>query len=125
MISRVRGVLVRRDLGAVEIMTSGGVTYEIEIPLSVYERLPAEGADIELRTYQVVREDSNTLYGFIDHSGRLGEYKLTDGTKAVSSYRRPHTLYLLETFKIKAGKIARIEAVFTTVPYKMPYPAAK
>jgi Holliday junction DNA helicase RuvA len=70
MISRVKGVLVRRDLGSVEIMTAGGVTYEIEIPLSVYERLPAEGADIELRTYQVVREDSNTLYGFIDQSGR-------------------------------------------------------
>jgi holliday junction DNA helicase RuvA len=70
MISRVKGVLVRRDLGAVEIMTSGGVTYEIEIPLSVFERLPAEGTELELRTYQVVREDSNTLYGFIDAAGR-------------------------------------------------------
>jgi holliday junction DNA helicase RuvA len=70
MISRVRGVLVRRDIGSVEIMTAGGVAYEIEIPLSVYERLPGEGADLELRTYQVVREDSNTLYGFIDQSGR-------------------------------------------------------
>src|SRR5690349_21793198 len=70
MISRVKGVLVRRDLGAVEIMTPGGVAYEIEIPLSVFERLPAEGSELELRTYQVVREDSNTLYGFVDAAGR-------------------------------------------------------
>ncbi len=70
MISRVKGTLVRRDVGSVEIMTGGGVAYEVEIPLSVFERLPAEGTEIELRTYQVVREDSNTLYGFIDQAGR-------------------------------------------------------
>jgi Holliday junction DNA helicase RuvA len=65
MISRVRGQLVRRDLGAVEIETPGGLTYEITIPLTVYERLPREGADIELRTFQVVREDGMELYGFV------------------------------------------------------------
>jgi Holliday junction DNA helicase RuvA len=70
MISRIRGVLVRRDLAAVEVMTAGGVAYEIEIPLSVFERLPAEGSELELRTYQVVREDSTTLYGFLDQGGR-------------------------------------------------------
>lgn len=46
-------------------MTAGGVAYEIEVPLSVYERLPAEGAPVELRTYQVVREDGVVLYGFL------------------------------------------------------------
>jgi Holliday junction DNA helicase RuvA len=66
MISRVRGTLLRRDLSVVEILTAGGVTYEIEIPLPVYERLPREGADVDLRTVQVVREDAVTLYGFLD-----------------------------------------------------------
>jgi Holliday junction DNA helicase RuvA len=47
-------------------MTTGGVAYEIEVPLSVYERLPKEGDEVELRTVQVVREDSLTLYGFLD-----------------------------------------------------------
>lgn len=51
-------------------MTSGGVAYEIEVPLSVYERLPREGADVELRTLQVVREDGITLYGFLDAGER-------------------------------------------------------
>ena len=70
MISRIRGVLVRRDLGIVEVQTQGGVTYEIEIPLTVYERLPREGADIELLTHQVVREDALTLFGFLHATER-------------------------------------------------------
>src|SRR5690606_15869112 len=70
MISRIRGVLLRRDAGTVEIMTAGGVAYEIEVPLTVYERLPGEGADVELRTMQVVREDAVALYGFLDELDR-------------------------------------------------------
>ena len=71
MISRVHGKLVRRDLGSIEVMTSGGVAYEMLIPLSVFERLPREGADVELRTYHVVREDSAELFGFLEHSERM------------------------------------------------------
>jgi Holliday junction DNA helicase RuvA len=70
MISRVHGRLVRRTMGVVEIMTTGGVAYEIEVPLTVLERLPADGAEIELRTAQIVREDSVTLYGFLDAPSR-------------------------------------------------------
>ncbi len=70
MISRIRGTLLRRDLTACEILTSGGVAYEVEIPLSVFERLPKEGVDIELRTYQLFREDAQTLYGFLEEIER-------------------------------------------------------
>ena len=61
-------------------------------------------------------------YGFIDHSGALGDYALTDGTKASSPVRRPHSYYLAEAFKIRDGAIEQVEAVFHTVPYKMPSP---
>jgi holliday junction DNA helicase RuvA len=70
MISRVRGTLVRRDLGIAEVATPGGVTYELEIPLTVYERLPREGSEVELRAYQVVREDAIELFGFIEPGER-------------------------------------------------------
>ena len=70
MISRIRGTLLRRDLGVVEVMTSSGVAYEISIPLTVYERLPREGADIELRTWLVVREDGHELFGFLEAGER-------------------------------------------------------
>ncbi len=66
MISRVRGTLLRRDVGIAEILTASGIAYEIEIPVTVYERLPTEGSDVELRTVHVVREDAQTLYGFLE-----------------------------------------------------------
>ncbi|HUP88280.1 MAG TPA: Holliday junction branch migration protein RuvA [Longimicrobiales bacterium] len=71
MISRVHGKLVRRDLGSVEVMTPGGVAYEIFIPLTVFERLPREGGEVELRTHHVVREDAAELFGFLDNSERM------------------------------------------------------
>jgi hypothetical protein len=60
--------------------------------------------------------------GFIDHEGRLGEFKLTDGTTKTPIFRRPHSFVLLEAFKIRSGKIQQIEAVFITVPYNMSSP---
>lgn len=65
MISRVRGTLVSRDTDRIEIATSGGLVYEVEVPVTVAGRLPAVGADVEIRTAHVVREDSATLYGFL------------------------------------------------------------
>ncbi len=66
MISRLRGTLVSKEPGRIELETGGGVVYEVEIPLSILERLPPEGSPIEIRTLQVVREDSATLYGFLE-----------------------------------------------------------
>ncbi|CAN5301028.1 Holliday junction branch migration protein RuvA [soil metagenome] len=70
MISRLRGTLLTRDLERVEVMTVGGIAYEVWVPLPALERLPRAGEEVELRTYQVVREDSLTLYGFPDEAGR-------------------------------------------------------
>ena len=66
MISRLKGILVTRDPSAVEVETEGGVVYEVEVPLTVLERLPSPGNPVELRTAQVVTETSAALYGFID-----------------------------------------------------------
>ena len=67
MIRRIKGKLVTRELDYIEIETAGGVVYEVQIPLSILERLPKPPSDgFEIRTLQVVREDSLTLYGFIE-----------------------------------------------------------
>ena len=66
MISRLRGKLLSRDLSNVEVETTGGVVYEVEVPLKVQERLPPVGSDVELRIFQVVREDSVALFGFLE-----------------------------------------------------------
>jgi Holliday junction DNA helicase RuvA len=70
MISRIKGVLVSNDLDRVEVETAGGLVYRIDVPLTVLERLPAVGSAVELRTVYVVREDSATLYGFVEESER-------------------------------------------------------
>lgn len=64
MIALVRGVLTDRDGETITIQTAGGVGYEVTVPLGVYERLPAAGAQVALHTDLVVREDGWTLYGF-------------------------------------------------------------
>lgn len=66
MISRIRGTLTERDLDRVEVMTAGGVGYDISIPRTVYSRLPGAGEEIELQTFQVVREDAVLLFGFVE-----------------------------------------------------------
>jgi Holliday junction DNA helicase RuvA len=66
LISRIRGELIVRDLERVEVMTSGGVAYEISIPTTVFERLPRLGEQVTLRTYHLVREDAVMLFGFLD-----------------------------------------------------------
>jgi Holliday junction DNA helicase RuvA len=71
MISRIRGTLLRKEIDFAEVMTPGGVGYRVNIPLTTYEKLPAVGADVELRTQQVVREDEIALYGFVDERGRM------------------------------------------------------
>jgi len=70
MISRLKGVLVARDVDAVEIETAGGVVYELEVPVTVLQRLPTPGSAVEVRTVQVVTDSSVALYGFIDEVER-------------------------------------------------------
>lgn len=64
MISQITGTLVRKDLDRVEVMTAGGVGYELVIPLGVYESLPSAGQSCTLHTYLVVKEDGWQLFGF-------------------------------------------------------------
>jgi len=71
MISRLRGTLLSRTEERIEVATAGGVVYEVEVPLSVAERLPGVGEELELRTVQVVREDLHALYGFTEPGERL------------------------------------------------------
>jgi len=76
------------------------------------------------RRYFVVDEELGIVLsaGFIDHEGRLGKFKLANGTERESIFRRPHTLAFLEAFKVKKGAIRQVESVFLTVPYRMPSP---
>lgn len=79
---------------------------------------------LRARRYPLVDEERGLVLAaaFIDRTGRLGKYMLTDGREWDSRVRRPHTYMLMELFKIRNGRIQQIEATFITVPYHMPSP---
>ena len=47
-----------------------GVGYEVFIPLSSYDRLPAPGQQVRILTHLHVREDAQILYGFMTSAER-------------------------------------------------------
>ena len=47
------------------IVECAGVGYEVETPMSTFLGLPTSGSDIFLHTHLLVREDSQTLFGFL------------------------------------------------------------
>ena len=80
MISRLQGKILSRDAACVEVETSGGVVYEVEVPITVLQGLPSPGGSVELRTLQVVTENSIALYGFSNAHERLLFQKLLTAT---------------------------------------------
>jgi Holliday junction DNA helicase RuvA len=78
MISRLNGTVLTRGTDRIELETRGGVVYEVEVPLTVLQRLPGPGAELQLRTLQIVTDSSVALYGFIDaHERTLFQRLLT------------------------------------------------
>lgn len=64
MIASVEGILALRDPTGIVIATVGGIGYQIEVSLGVFERLPEVGRKLQLFTELVVREDAWALFGF-------------------------------------------------------------
>ncbi len=65
MISYIKGILSEASQDGVVVET-GGLGYEVKVPLSVLERLPALGSQIRLYTHMQVREDGVSLFGFLE-----------------------------------------------------------
>lgn len=69
MIVRLEGTLLARQPPLLTIDV-GGVGYQVESPLNVFDRLPKTGEAVTVLTRLVVREDSQTLYGFLVEADR-------------------------------------------------------
>lgn len=64
MIALLRGVLMEKHPNQA-IVETGGVGYDVTIPVSTYTHLPDAGAEVRLRIHTHVREDALALYGFL------------------------------------------------------------
>ena len=69
MIAFIKGQLIECQL-TVAILEVNGIGYQVNIPLTTVERLPLLGEQVKLYTHASYREDSQTLYGFIDRESR-------------------------------------------------------
>jgi len=69
MIAFIEGKLVECQLNLAVVQT-GGVGYEVNVPLTTSEKLPPLGESVRLHIQATYREDSQTLYGFIDRESR-------------------------------------------------------
>ena len=69
MITFLTGKLINA-LPTQAVVDVNGVGYEVFIPLSSYDKLPAVGHPIHILTHLAVREDAHVLYGFMTASER-------------------------------------------------------
>ncbi|HEY8329002.1 MAG TPA: Holliday junction branch migration protein RuvA [Rhodanobacter sp.] len=69
MIGRLRGILISKQPPSL-LVEVGGVGYEVEAPMSTIYDLPGIGKEVVLLIHHAVKEDSDTLYGFLHESER-------------------------------------------------------
>lgn len=64
MIARLRGQVLEAGEGRI-VVDCGGVGYEVNVPETVLVQCPQTGDSVELFIRQVIREDDQSLYGFL------------------------------------------------------------
>ena len=64
MIAFLRGKLLEKHPNQI-IVETGGVGYDVVIPISTFSALPDAGSEVKLRIHTHVREDALALFGFL------------------------------------------------------------
>ncbi len=65
MIVAIEGIITKNEPSSAVLKTSNGVSYGVGVSLKTSAKLQ-KGAKVELLISQVLREDANLLYGFLD-----------------------------------------------------------
>ena len=66
MISYIKGELTEVSETSIVVETSSGIGMNIIVPQTVIDKMPSWGRMVKIHTYLNVKEDSMTLYGFIN-----------------------------------------------------------
>ena len=69
MIGSLRGRITAKSPPQLTVEVAG-VGYELEAPMSTFYHLPSAGAEVQLLTHLVVREDAHVLYAFATEDER-------------------------------------------------------
>ncbi len=86
------------------VVEVNGVGYELLIPLSSFEKLPGLGKAVMLKTQLVVREDSQTLYGFATEDER-DMFKMIQSVSGIGPRLALNVLsgMAVDSFKLAVG----------------------
>jgi Holliday junction DNA helicase RuvA len=92
------------------VVELNGFGYEVNVPVTTAEKLPAVGATVKLHTHVIYREDAQTLYGFATPADRdffrlMIEHVTGVGPKMALTIMSRLSLPLLES-AIRMGDIA-------------------
>lgn len=94
------------------IVEVGGFGYEVNIPVTTAEKLPAPGGKVKLHTLAIYREDAQTLYGFATAAERdffrlMIEHVTGIGPKSALTIMSKLSLAVLES-TIRSGDVATL-----------------
>lgn len=96
------------------VVEVNGIGYELLIPLSSFEKLPPLGQKVTLKTQLVVREDSQTLYGFATDAERE-LFRLIQGVSGIGPRLALNVLSGMDVaaFKgaIASGDVKRLSSI--------------
>ncbi len=109
MITSIQGVLAAAT-PLTAVIEIHGLGYEVNIPVTTAEKLPAIGSTVKLHTVVIYREDAQTLYGFASTADRdffrlMIEHVTGVGPKVALSIMSKLSLASLEA-AISRGDIA-------------------
>jgi Holliday junction DNA helicase RuvA len=110
MIAQLRGVLLEKHPNQA-IVETGGVGYDVTIPVSTFTHLPDAGAEVRLKIHTHVREDALALYGFLTEAEKALFERLigvsgigpTLGVKILSGLAAPDLINF-----IRRGEVDRL-----------------
>ena len=80
MIARLSGELILKSPPYL-LIEVGGLTYELQAPMSTFYKLPEVGTPVVVLTYLIVREDAHTLYAFYQRVRQSPIQRITQGTR--------------------------------------------
>lgn len=114
MIAYVSGTLTEKSPTSV-VIEAGGVGYRLLIPTSSFDRLPSVGEKAKLLSVLVVREDSQTLFGFATDAERSLFETLT-GVSGIGPKLALAALSAMRPDELRDAVMADDAALLTRIP---------
>ncbi len=114
MIASITGILLSKEPPRL-VIEAGGVGYEINATQTAYDGSPALGMQYRVFTRLIIREDSQTLYGF----STVGERDLFDLAVGVSGIGPKTALAIVSAIaapKVREAIIGKDIVTLTAIP---------